>query len=117
MGINFTRQDLEDTGVLPGGAPIDEATKGLLMRLTEAELSLLIALYQAGEEGISVGRLKKLEKQYPDAALAIETMGFVDWLKTMRGKPVALTLTWKGSDLMETFIKLGRKNTVACSRM
>lgn len=113
MGINFTLQDLRETGVLPEGVPVDEATKGLLLRLTEAELSLLTALYQAGEEGISVGQLKKLEKKYPDAALAIETMGFVDWLKTMRGKPVAMTLTWKGSDLMETFIKLGRMK--ACS--
>jgi hypothetical protein len=108
MGVNFTMRDLEEAGVMPDAHPVDEAAKGLLLRLTESELSLLTALYQAGEEGISAAQLKKLEKKYPDAALAIETMGFVDWLKTMRGKPVAMTLTWKGSDLMESFIKLGR---------
>jgi hypothetical protein len=97
MGINFTLQDLEDTGVLPDSAPVDEAAKGLLLRLTEAELSVLTALYQAGEEGLSLGQLKPLEKKYPTATLTIETMGFVELVKNNARQASSSDLNLEGA--------------------
>jgi hypothetical protein len=83
-----------------------------ISKLTEGERELLVQLTLADKHELCRSALKR--QPIRDAAETLELMGHVTWERDNRGRPVYLTLTWKGEEigeaLLHTFAGTGQRD-------
>ncbi len=74
--------------------------------LKEMEISLLIKVFAAGEDGITRRQLSKLKEAGEDAAKRLELRDYVRWERDRFGNLTFLVLTWKGEEATQTLLKV-----------
>lgn len=76
--------------------------------LDKSDKQLLLLLLLQGEGGLHKSAVKKFEKKAPDAIVKISANGLADWQTDKQGRPVALCLTWKGTEAAELLLVIAR---------
>lgn len=70
-----------------------------IAKLTQPERELLVLLFLADSHEMCKSALR--HRGDKEAAETLELMGHVTWERDNRGRPVYLTLTWKGEEAAE----------------
>lgn len=59
----------------------------------------MLELLAAGEDGLHKRQVERFRKAREEALLRLEISELVNWERDKAGRPMFLTLTWKGSDV------------------
>lgn len=66
--------------------------------MSDVEKQFVLTLLFAGEGGLHKREVQKFEKKNPVAMANLDIRDFVKWETDKAGRPMFLTLTWKGED-------------------
>jgi hypothetical protein len=90
---NGTSDELEALGIL-------RQTKlpGQFAWMDDEVKLFMLELLAAGEEGLHKRRVERFRKMREEALLRLEFSELVAWERDKTGRPMFLTLTWRGVD-------------------
>lgn len=79
--------------------------------MSDGQKLLMLQLLMAGEDGLHKREVVKFEKKNPDKLLDLEVRGFVQWETDKAGRPMFLTVAWKGEDAAKLLMQIARNES------
>lgn len=73
---------------------------------------LMVDLLHAGEEGLHKRIIEKFKKAHDEAFVRLDMFGLVQWVRDKSGKPMFVSLTWKGQDEAELLFRIAKNETL-----
>jgi len=76
--------------------------------MTDGEKRFMLALLDAGDEGIHKRIVAKEERQNEFLSLKLSAHGLATWERDKNGREMFFTLTWKGDEVAKLLLTIAR---------